>query len=228
MIDQALVDQIASEIRSLETQYQLSQGLILTEDDLKCHLFSRISTLVNLSQHTVDPSVLGSPIHSEVKFFDEHGKLTLIPDLTIIRPENLSIFHSVEFSVKAGGIVQYEPYSTKSFEIGGDAIIIELKFCRSKSGLSNKNIQSYQSDIDKISRLQSIVNNRSQGRDRLHGIFAVFNKTNKGLQKFIALELANSNVLDIELIYCTGNVDFSLSRHLGSHSGYLTEPVRIC
>jgi hypothetical protein len=208
MINQELVNAILSEISDLEQEFQKNQGMILTEDDLKCHLFSKIKAIIPQALPTFNPLVTGSPVHSEVKFFAENGSLKFTPDITIISPENLSIFHSIEFKVDDNGLGQFEKYSSKSYEFGGDAILIELKFCRNKKGLSNKNISDYLKDIDKIRKLREIVSNRSKYQPTLFGICAIFNKTDIGREKFDAFLRSNNANGYIYLLYKTGNVDF--------------------
>lgn len=226
MINTELVGTIVTEICLLEEEYQQNQGMILTEDDLKCHLFSRLKAVLPQRLPTINRGVTGSPLHSEVKFFDEHGKLTMIPDITIISPDHLSIFHSVEFRIDNNTFGGFKRYSSKSFEIGGNAIIIELKFCRAQIGLTRRHIISYQQDIDKILRLQELMHQRSQGRDKLFGICAVFNKTDLGKDRFNTFLENNNSYINLEVVYKTGRVNFSNVNT--SLYGYVTEKRSIC
>jgi hypothetical protein len=207
-IDQQLVGAILGEIAQLEKAYQFSQGMILSEDDLKCHLFSRISALFTSAVPTLNTGILGSALHAEIKFFDEDNKLTLRPDISIINPDYLSIFHSVEYKVKRDS-VKYKDFSSKSFEVGGTAILIELKFTKSKKGINDKNISFYEVDLEKMIRLQQIVRRRSNGRHKIYGIFVIFNKTNKGKVKFDVLNMRYAAAADIHIVYGTGNVEFT-------------------
>lgn len=221
-INQELVDRIIKELQSLESEFQEHKALLLTEDDLKCHVFKRIHSLIPDNTQTVDSDVSGSALHSEVKFFDENGKLTLIPDLTLISPKNISIYHSVEFRIKKKG-PKYGPLPSKSFEIGGDAIIIELKFCREQTGITETDIASYQTDLDKIKRLQRLVLSRSGGRDKLFGIVAVFNKTNLGRNLYEEFKTRNSEENRIYIFYGTGLVDFSNSSRYPFGESFITQ-----
>ena len=42
-----MINLIVQEIKIIEQEYQSCQGLILSEDDLKCHLFRRIYDLID-------------------------------------------------------------------------------------------------------------------------------------------------------------------------------------
>lgn len=221
-INQELAESIINELQSLEKEFQEHKALLLTEDDLKCHVFKRIHSFIPDNTQTIDSDISGSALHSEVKFFDENGKLTLVPDLTVISPVNMSIYHSVEFRITNKG-PRYGPLPSKSFEIGGDAIIIELKFCREKTGITEADIASYQTDLDKIKQLQTLVLNRSGGRDKLFGIVAIFNKTNLGRSLFEEFMTRNSEVNRINIFYGTGLVDFSNSNHYPFGEGFITQ-----
>jgi len=82
---------ISEELRDLEREFQAHKALLLTEDDLQNHLFNRIRNRFPDNLHTMDRGITGCAIHSEVKFYDLNGQLTLIPDLCIIPPGELSI-----------------------------------------------------------------------------------------------------------------------------------------
>jgi len=207
-INDYLIEVVIQHLKELEKVYQLNQALFLTEDDIKCHLFRILDDLFSKYSPTINPGVTGSALHSEVKFYDENEHLTLVPDITIINPSNLSIYHSVEFRITNRG-AKYGPLPSKSFESGGEAFVIELKFCRERVGITRANIQSYQSDFDKLKRLREIMNTRSQGQNKLFGVVAVFNKTDNGRILFEEFESNNQNQ-HIRIFYGTGNVDFSI------------------
>jgi len=221
-INEEFIDRIITELQNLEREFQAHKALLLTEDDLKCHVFKRIHSFIPDNSQTIDSGISGSALHSEVKFFDEDGKLTLVPDLTIISPSNISIYHSVEFRITNKG-PKYGPLPSKSFEIGGDAIIIELKFCRAHVGILESDIVSYQNDLDKIKRLQTLVTNRSSGRDKLFGIIVVFNKTDIGKPLFEGFQDRNAEESRIRIFYGSGLVDFSNSNHYPLGEGFITQ-----
>jgi len=226
-INDALVEKIIGFLKEIENEFQKVQGLILTEDDLKCLLFSRLYGSLSPAA-TIDNGVSASAIHSEVKFYDEEGLLTLIPDLCIVEPRHISIFHSVEFKIERSYLTyEYKKLPRKSVEIGGNTIIIELKFCRDKNGISEADIVSYNNDIAKIKKLQEIVLRRSSGNDKMFGVFAIFNKTNGGVELVKPiLETEESRILTF---YGTGLVDFTKEHRFPNNSGgYLTERHAWC
>jgi hypothetical protein len=72
--------------------------MILSEDDLKCHLFRLLYEEERISQRqrTMDNDIWGTRIHTEIKFFNADIKLLDRPDITILSPKNRSILHSIQ------------------------------------------------------------------------------------------------------------------------------------
>ena len=141
--------QIAGVIEQLASEYRAAPASILTESDLKCLLVSRLISLDSLrgEKPTRDAGILGTMVHSEVSWFDENDRLWLTPDITILEPSKLSIFHGV-------GKVRLP---RKSFSFNGPAIILELKLVRSTSGVIARSVASIRRDLDKIARLHQKV-----------------------------------------------------------------------
>ena len=222
-----LVTVVTTEIQELEKEYQQCQGLILTEDDLKCHLFSKLKAKMPMNERTINATVTGSSLHSEIKFFDEDDDLSLKPDLCIIDPMHLSIYHSVEFEVKRT-TARFKQYSSKKFEVGGSAILIELKFCRDPKGPSKIEVASFKTDLEKLIRLNRIVETRSGGRNKIYGVFALFNKTDNGKGTFEELVSNYDSVDDLHAIYATGKVDFTEINPNLFGTGYVMADDAIC
>mgnify|MGYP001182291918 CR=1 FL=1 len=200
------LEDIIEKLQEIEKEYKMSQALILSESDFKCHLFRKLYTMLNHSQKTMDLNVSGSPLHTEIKFFDENGKLTLVPDITILSPKELSIFHSVsKFKITRNGI-KYQTTSSKEFEFGGNSVIIELKFCKDKFGIRKNNLSSYIRDLDKILNIQKIVNISSNGENQVLGVFAVLNKTDNKVKEFDEFMTSNANHKRLKVFYGTGMV----------------------
>ncbi|GAP70553.1 hypothetical protein BA6E_124368 [Bacteroidales bacterium 6E] len=202
-----LIETIHQEVRILEREFQQNKGQILTEDDLKCHLFMKLYRLFGDPNESMDSEIKISPLHAEVSFFDENGKLSMRPDLAIINPKNTSILHSVETHVTTMDI-RYKHLSGKEFEFHGDSIIFELKFCRSKKGISKRHIESYQKDIDKIQSLQTL----ERGYDnKIIGIFIVFNMTDIKSPAFF--ELLKRTNESLYIFYGTGDLEWQDNRN---------------
>lgn len=205
-MDKAVILEIVSKIRELETEYQKSKGMILTEEDLQCHVFRKIHSLFHNDLETMDSGILGAQLHSELKFFDEQDKLSIIPDITILDTARLSILHGVNAEVSTDGI-RYEKYRTKQYEFGGDVIVIELKFCRGQNGITERDVNLYKSDLAKMRKLRTILAARSQGMNKLYALLVIFNKTDARSVEFD--EFLNLDSEDIKIVYGTGKVQFN-------------------
>lgn len=197
---------IEQKIREIENEFQNSQGLILTEDDLKCHLFRKLYDHFDHSMNTMDANIKASPLHAELKYFDSCGALTKRPDLVILRTEKLSILHSVNYESDGVGM-KYKQASSKEFELAGASIIFELKFCRNRKGINKSHIDSYEKDIQKIRELQRIADSKSNGANKIVGIIVIFNKTDKKPEVFNRIFCHQNESLKV--YYGTGKVDFS-------------------
>jgi hypothetical protein len=210
-IDTPILDAVAAEIRSLEQEFKLHKALLLTEDDLQCHLFGRLRARYPGYIPTMDQGTDGLAIHSEVKFYDANGKLTLIPDLCIIPPGELSIYASVMYGTTPRTILRRNKLPSKGFEFSGDALAIELKYCRKKSGINDKDIAHYQLDFDKLKGLADLRHSRTQGQNHLLGVVAIFNKTDKG-RTLVERFIQGNQHPKIRILYCTGDVNFASFR----------------
>jgi len=197
-------EEILGKLSELELDYQENKGIILTEYDLQCLLFYKLYDLFEHNQETFDPHIKGSPLHSEIKFFDENGKLYYQPDITIISPNNYSIIHSIaEFTIDDTKI-KYKPTSSKEFEFGGDSIIIELKFCRNRKGIIK--VDSYKKDLEKIKKIKELVERNSH--NKVYGIVAIFNKTDCKSTIFDDFIRTNNILSDIKVQYYTGKFEY--------------------
>jgi len=76
-IQNQLLDVIHEKLSKLELAWKRMQGMLLSEDDVKCHLFRLLheENQFLASYETRDSNIYGTPIHTEIKFFDENGEL---------------------------------------------------------------------------------------------------------------------------------------------------------
>jgi len=196
-----LIEQAVTEI---ENEYKQSQGLILTEGDLKCLLYSRLIQNNELSQRmlTQNHGIYAKPVHSELSWYDENNKLSILPDITIIKPENLSILSGHPGDPKLPNL------PSKQYRFRGSAIIFELKFIRNKTGITPKTFSgAIEKDFLKIKRLHDKL--FSQGvADEMFCYFIIFNKTDKKCQEFERFFTQDSQSDWHKVIYCTGDVRF--------------------
>lgn len=193
---------IEAKIKEIEKEYQQSQGLILTEDDLKCLLYRKLMEIPELSEITIteDPHIFANSIHTEVSWYDDNGKLTIKPDITILEPKNLSILH---------GCYDYDVrLPSKQFEFYGKAIILELKFIRNKTGIRNATLNGpIRKDFEKIGRLFERLESQNKPNE-VFCYFIVFNKTNIKCKEFDRFFEKNEQSNRHKILYATGNVNF--------------------
>jgi len=196
---------IESSISEIEFEYQFTKGLILTEDDLKVIIFHKLSSRcpdLILPKQTEDRFITASMLHTELSWYDENGKLTIKPDITILEPEHLSILHKNDEELKL---------PSKACSFGSSAILMELKFIKNEKGIRKTTISgALKNDIDKIKRLFLRLERQGSYND-VFCYFIVFNKTDKKCSEFERfLEETNRDGLGkYKMIYATGNVEFN-------------------
>lgn len=195
---------IEQKITEIEKEYQRTQGLILTEDDLKSLLYSKLMEVPQLSRRikTQDQWIYANSIHTEVSWYDRNHKLTIKPDITILEPEHLSILH------RHDGYGTKRPLPSKQFEFNGKAIIFELKFIRNKTGITPRTFNGpIMKDYRKIQRLFAKLD--AQGApDNIFCYFVIFNKTNVKCREFDTFIQQNRESSRHKIIYATGHVRF--------------------
>lgn len=193
---------IEDKIKEIEEEYQQTQGLILTEDDLKCLIYKKLTEIPKLSKitRTEDTQILANSIHTEVSWYDNNRKLTIKPDITILEPKNLSILH---------GCYDYEArLPSKQFEFYGKAIILELKFIRNKTGIRKATLDGpIMRDFEKIKRLFERLESKLK-LDKVFCYFIIFNKTNIKYKEFDRFIGKNGQSNRHKILYATGKVSF--------------------
>lgn len=239
LITEELKSAIESIIRNIELQYRHNQGLILTEDDLKCliyeglhYLFLRrrkpgnfnsfryrrqynVQPIIPLDNFpdwrcpTLDHGIIASPVHTEIPWFDKDGHLSIRPDITILEPGQLSILHGLNGPT----------LPSKQFEFSGQGIIFEIKFNRLKSGITRIFHRSILNDFEKIQGLFEKL--RHQGIEHsLFCYFIIFNKSDKKCREFRTFLNQHLTGQNFKFIYGTGLVgsppsqNYSKIRHL--------------
>jgi hypothetical protein len=122
-------------IISLQMNYQENRGMLLTEGDLECHLFSELLKQPCLSgyHYPKDDSfwkdgkqtknLKTTFVHSQVKRFTNIKQSGYEVDLTICDPKNLEVVN----------IELFEVYPNKGYAHDGPCVAIELKFIRDGS-----------------------------------------------------------------------------------------------
>ena len=204
-----VIPEIVNTIRSIEDEYQYNQGLILTESDLGSLLYGHLRDIffrrppVNNSglywrMSTQDPHIFASPLHLEAPWYDNDGKLTIRPDITILEPAQLSILHRYGDGFRL---------PSKQFEFAGSAIIMELKFIRYKSGITIRALEGIRKDFNKIENLRRRRN--TDLMDSLYCLFVVFNKTDNRCPEFDEYLSKQAQGEWFQYVYGTGKVTFN-------------------
>ncbi|HFK1716336.1 hypothetical protein [Bacillus cereus] len=186
-------------LKQIEREFQAVQGLILTEDDLKCLIYTNLMMIRNLSrpQRTNDGKYFAHSIHTELSWFDEDNTLGIKPDITLLEPEHLNIIRPDI----------YQPLPSKQCSFGGKSIIFELKFNRESNGITSGYFNRYiRGDFEKIQRLFEKLDYEGMGNE-VFCYFVIFNKTNKICSEFNQFLIENRVGERYRIIYCTGNVE---------------------
>ena len=170
LINEQLLSRIERIIRDIEKEYRRTKGLILTEGDLKCLIYKRLASLFSNNlrpfsrfhhpiqvdhipawrAETIDNGIFASSVHTEIPWYNERGTLTIRPDITILEPSHLSILHGLD----------KPQLPSKQAEFGGQGIIVEIKFCRYKHGISQHFFMKIQKDLE-IEKKKGIKNIRN-------------------------------------------------------------------
>lgn len=199
ILDNEIKKLIEQRIEEIEKEYQQTQGLILTEDDLKCQICMELNQIPNLSkpERTNNAqNVYAANVHTEISWYDLNDKLAIKPDITILNPENLSILPSDKLKLPSKGC-----------SFSGDAIIFELKFIRGQNGITQRTIASIEKDVKKIQGLFERL--RALGAtNKIFCYFVVFNKTDKKKHNFDSFIEEHRNNDKYKIIYGTGKVVF--------------------
>jgi len=205
----AVIADIERLILIIGDEYRYNQGLILTEDDLAGLIYGRLRSFF-LNPHTANKSGLrwcmrtqdrrikASPVHLEVPWYDAEGSLRIRPDITILEPNQLSILHRYGDGLRL---------PSKQFEFAGNAIIMELKFVRQKTGITENTMKAIRSDFNKIQDSLVAYENTNL-RGRLYCFFIVFNKTDKRCTSFDRHLVEHSGGAWYKYVYCSGRVSF--------------------
>lgn len=132
-------------INQLIRDFQDNPDLFLTEEDMRCHLVSRL--LKNRHLSTLKNTANGTksiPIHTEVRWYGRNGKLKYRSDIVIL-------------DVKA--LKTKEPFKLPSKGYGFDkfSVVIELKLRRFNNRSNPKLVKMLDYDFNRIKHLISEV-----------------------------------------------------------------------
>jgi hypothetical protein len=192
---------IESFVRDIEHDYQHTQGLILSEHDAQCLLYSKISAHLASADYsrleTADQGVWASPLHTEINFLDDNNELLIRPDITLLDVRNVSMTQRNA----ATRLVK-----RKGFAFWGSAIVIELKFCKYLKGITQRFTDSVRRDCEKIERLSSRLYPQNED-PTLSGLVVVFSRSNRNCDSFNQLINEYSDNPVVRILYATSNLN---------------------
>lgn len=129
------VEATMNAMNSLQQNYQVNRGLLLTEGDLECHLFSELLKQPSLAGYhypkddtywknrNQEKNLKTTFVHSQVTWFNDKRQSGYEVDLTICDPKNLEVVN----------IELFESFPHKGYAHDGPCVAIELKFIRDGS-----------------------------------------------------------------------------------------------
>jgi hypothetical protein len=141
------VEAVKNSTNSLQAKYKEYRGMLLTEGDLECHLFSEL-----LKQECLNgfyPSKDGTSqnrylkttfVHSQVTWFKPVENSGFEVDITICDPKKLEVVN----------IELFEEHPSKGFAYDGECVAIELKFIRDIQRASQYGKEDYLKLRDKL------------------------------------------------------------------------------
>lgn len=191
-------EEIASCVSEIEQDYRSSPGLILSEDDAKCLLFGKIQLLLagrgQSRGVTAQESVFASPLHTEIKFLDQNGALSIRPDITVMDTTSLSLVHSREgLNVNRKGFVFY-----------GSATAIEIKFCKARQGIDSRFTSSIQRDCEKLIEIRQRLYPPNEPAT-FNAVVVVFNRSSRVCQAFNDLQNQYMGAASVRIVYASAN-----------------------
>ena len=114
-----LFPQVLEAINKVGDRFNSIKGLIISESDLKCQIYSELRNLIVEDSSTFDSGVRGSSLHSEVAFYNPNdSNLADMPvDIVLFDTSEFSILKDPKFRIEDGRITnglpgkKYVPYS---------------------------------------------------------------------------------------------------------------------
>lgn len=143
-----LKNQIELKIGELANFATVNKALILTETDLQCQIYKKLSEIEDLNAFSnTNDGFLTNKIHTEISWFSDNNndRLSIRPDITLLEPENLKITSRFDGT----------RLPTKGLYSRDGGIIMELKFDRNLITISEKNFQGIVKDIESIETIHN-------------------------------------------------------------------------
>lgn len=130
-------------LKDYVSEVQLNPYNFLSERDVQCTLFMMLNSHkeINNLQKTLDGRKI-SPLHSEVSYFNDEGKLMFHVDLSIIDPKTTDVYSKRK---------KMEIIFAKEYRAGLCYAAIEIKFNRRDS--KNKILEKWKKDWAKLDNI---------------------------------------------------------------------------
>ncbi len=140
-------------IEEFKEKFIKSKGLVLTESDAHCYLYKSLFEVgFGKIEPSADPEIMTNYIHSELSWYDDNRKLTIKPDITIISPKHISLIRNLNFIARI---------PSKQYSFSGNAIVIEIKYIRNRSEITQSKLQLIKKDITKVESLINRIDHSS-------------------------------------------------------------------
>lgn len=132
-------------IKQLLDEFTTIPSLFFSESDMKCRLFIMLfqHKQISVPRKTIDGQ-LTSPLHTEVSYFDDNGKLLFHVDLSAVDPLFTDTFSNREI----GGVKLSKGYSAKLCYF---AIELKLNKLNNKSNM----LKRWITDMEKLTNIRT-------------------------------------------------------------------------
>ena len=163
-----LKNKIELKIKELADNATINKALILTETDLQCQIYKKLSEIKKLNKFSnTDDGFLTNKIHTEISWFSDNitDRLSIRPDITLLEPRNLRI------TSRFNGT----PLPSKGLHSIDGGIIMELKFDRNLKTISEKNFRGIVKDIQSIETIHNRFDNNRIGY-QIYSYLILFSK----------------------------------------------------
>jgi len=164
-----LKNEIETKIQELFNATEINKALILTETDLQCHLYIKLSEIDYLSEVSqTNDGFLTNKIHTEISWYSDNNtnRLSIRPDITLLEPQNLKITTGFNGT----------PLPSKGLHSVDGGIIFELKFDRNLRTISEKTFEGVVKDIRNFETIYNRFSNNGIG-DWIYGYIILLIKS---------------------------------------------------
>lgn len=146
-----------------------NKALILTETDLQCQLYKKLSEIDYLNELSItNDHFYTNKIHTEISWYSDNNtdRLSIRPDITLLEPQNLRITSRFDgTSLPSKGLHSVD---------GG--IIFELKFDRNLRSISEKTFDGIVKDIRNLETIHNRFSNNGIG-NQIYSYLILFIKS---------------------------------------------------